>query len=71
VPERPCQDPIDRAEVSLDTIIPSDSNKAYDMHDVIRKVFDMGHFYEIQPDFAKNIVIGFARLNGRTVGYVL
>eukprot|EP00698_Gefionella_okellyi_P016505 TRINITY_DN4725_c0_g1_i1.p1 TRINITY_DN4725_c0_g1~~TRINITY_DN4725_c0_g1_i1.p1 ORF type:complete len:529 (-),score=104.62 TRINITY_DN4725_c0_g1_i1:41-1627(-) len=70
VPERRCDDPATREDESLDRIIPRDSNAAYDMHDVISKIVDFGHFFEIQPDFAKNILIGFSRMNGRTVGIV-
>ncbi|ORZ36412.1 carboxyl transferase [Catenaria anguillulae PL171] len=70
VPERPCVDPIDRADVALNSIIPSDSTKAYDMKHVITRVLDDGHFYEVQPDYAKNILIGMGRLNGRTVSVI-
>ena len=62
-------DPL-RAEADLDTIIPDNPNKPYDMKEVIRRVVDEGIFYEIQPDFAANIVIGFARLGGHSVGIV-
>jgi len=69
-PRRPCTDPIDRADKALDTIVPSESNKPYDIKDVIRMVVDDGYFFEVHEYYAKNIVVGFARLNGRSVGVV-
>jgi len=63
-------DPIDRVEMSLDTLVPDNPNKPYDMHEVILKLADEGGFYEIQRDFAGNILCGFIRLNGSTVGVV-
>src|SRR6185369_27050 len=63
-------DPIERAEMSLDTLIPDNANKPYDMHELIVKVIDEGDFFETAPDFAKNILTGFARLGGETVGIV-
>ncbi|MEZ5743248.1 MAG: acyl-CoA carboxylase subunit beta [Sphingomonadaceae bacterium] len=70
VPERPSADPYDRQEDSLDTIIPPNANQPYDMHEVIRKVLDEEEFFEIQPTFAANIIVGFGRVEGRTVGVV-
>jgi propionyl-CoA carboxylase beta chain len=70
VPERPCADPWDRLEESLDTIIPPNANQPYDMHEVIRKTLDEGEFFELQPTFARNILIGFGRIEGKTVGVV-
>ncbi|AKM10413.1 acyl-CoA carboxylase subunit beta [Croceicoccus naphthovorans] len=70
VPERPCADPWDRMESSLDTIIPANANMPYDMHEVIRKTVDEGEFFEIQPKHAANIICGFGRVEGRTVGIV-
>jgi len=70
VPERPSADPFDRIESSLDTIIPPSPNQPYDMHEVIRKTLDEGDFFEIQPAFAANIICGFGRVEGRTVGVV-
>ena len=70
VPERPSADPYDRMEVSLDTIIPPNANQPYDMKEVIRKVLDEEDFFEVQPTFAGNILIGFGRVEGRTVGVV-
>ncbi len=63
-------DRIDRQEPSLDTLVPENPNKPYDMHEVIVKIADEGNFYEIQRDFAGNILCGFIRLNGSTVGVV-
>ena len=70
VPERPTSDPWDREEPSLDTIIPDNANQPYDMHEVIRKTLDEGEFFEIQPAHAANILCGFGRVEGRTVGVV-
>src|SRR5205823_10678456 len=69
-PTKVCNDPIDRADQRLDTIVPDQSNLPYDMKDVINAVVDDGYFFEVQEHFAKNIVVGFARLNGRPVGIV-
>jgi propionyl-CoA carboxylase beta chain len=70
VPERPCHDPWDRIENSLDTLVPASANQPYDMHELIRKVLDEGEFFEVQPTHAGNILIGFGRIEGRTVGVV-
>jgi len=70
VPERPNSDAWDRMEPSLDTLIPANANQPYDMHEVIRKVLDEGDFFEIQPAHAGNILTGFGRIEGRTVGVV-
>mmetsp|Transcript_12403 Transcript_12403/g.39661 ORF Transcript_12403/g.39661 Transcript_12403/m.39661 type:complete len:534 (-) Transcript_12403:146-1747(-) len=70
VPERPTTDSRFRADVALDSIIPPNSNIPYDMKDVINSVVDDRRFFEIMPDFARNIVVGFARMEGRTVGVV-
>ena len=69
-PRVECNDPINRMEDSLNEIIPDDPNKAYDMYKVIGAITDNGEFFEIQPKFAKNIIIGFARFNGQSVGIV-
>uniref|UniRef100_A0A8C6VX01 Propionyl-CoA carboxylase beta chain, mitochondrial n=1 Tax=Nothobranchius furzeri TaxID=105023 RepID=A0A8C6VX01_NOTFU len=69
-PIRECQDPSDRLVKSLDTVVPFESTKAYDMLDIIHAIVDEGDFFEIMPTYAKNIVVGFARMNGRTVGIV-
>lgn len=63
-------DPIDRKEDILNEIIPDDPNQAYDMYKVIRAITDDGEFFEVQPKFAKNIITGFARFNGQSVGVV-
>jgi propionyl-CoA carboxylase beta chain len=68
-PRRPCTDPIDRADAALDSIVPSESNKPYDIKDVIRMVVDDGYFFEVHEHYAKNIVVGFARLNGQPAGH--
>ncbi|HXF53795.1 MAG TPA: acyl-CoA carboxylase subunit beta [Hyphomicrobiaceae bacterium] len=70
VPVLPTRDPFDRSEPSLDTLIPDNPNKPYDIKELILKVVDEGDFFEIQEAFARNIVIGFARMEGRTVGIV-
>src|SRR4029079_19002129 len=70
VPELPTRDPWDREEPSLDTPIPTNPNKPYDIKELIHKVVDEGDFFEIQAAFALNIVVGFARIDGRTVGIV-
>ena len=69
-PVLPTADKADRIEMSLDTIIPDNPNKPYDMHEVIAKIADEGDFFEVQKDHAKNILCGFIRLNGSTVGVV-
>ena len=69
-PVRPSGDPIDRMEMSLDTLVPDNPNKAYDMKELIVKTVDDGDFFEIAPDYAKNIITGFARMDGQTVGIV-
>lgn len=69
-PIRPTDDPHDRSEMSLDTLIPDNPNKPYDMKELLTKVVDEGDFFELAPEYAKNIIIGFGRLEGRTVGFV-
>ena len=69
-PVRPFFDEPGRQEPSLDTLIPDNPNTPYDMKELITKLADEGDFYEIQEDFAKNIITGFVRLEGRTVGVV-
>jgi propionyl-CoA carboxylase beta chain len=70
VPELPTRDPWDREEGSLDTLIPDNPNKPYDIKELIHKVVDEGDFFELQEAFAPNIVVGFARMEGRTIGVV-
>jgi propionyl-CoA carboxylase beta chain len=69
-PTRPSDDPVGRKDEELLRIVPDASNQPYDMHDVIRRVVDGGGFFEIHKDFAQNIICGFARLGGRSVGIV-
>ncbi|CAG0882899.1 unnamed protein product [Cyprideis torosa] len=69
-PIRVCHDPWDRDVPSLDSVVPLDSSAAYDMLNVIEAVVDEAEFFPIQPDYAKNIIVGLARLKGRTVGVV-
>ena len=69
-PMRRTNDPADRLEMSLDTLVPDNPNKPYDMKELIVKTVDDGEFFELQPDGAKNIVIGFARMEGAPVGIV-
>jgi propionyl-CoA carboxylase beta chain len=69
-PVRPFFDDVDRIEPALDTLVPDNPNKPYDMKELILKIADEGDFYEIQEDFAKNIITGFIRLEGQTVGVV-
>ena len=69
-PRKACTDTIDRLDEKLDTLIPDQSNMPYDMKDVIHTVVDDGYFFEIHEHYAKNIVVGFARFNGKPVGIV-
>jgi propionyl-CoA carboxylase beta chain len=69
-PVWPCDDAFTREEASLDTLVPDDPAKPYDMKELIVKVADEGDFFELQPDYARNIVIGFIRLEGSTIGVV-
>jgi propionyl-CoA carboxylase beta chain len=69
-PTRPTADPAERDDLSLDTLVPINPNKPYDMRELIVKVVDEGDCFELQPDHARNILVGFARMEGRTVGIV-
>ncbi len=69
-PIRPTQDPVNRTDESLNTIVPDNPNKPYDIKDIILKIVDDGEFMEVHADFAQNIVVGFARLGGKPVGIV-
>ena len=69
-PRKPCADPIDRADAALDSLVSAQSNQPYDIKDVIRAIVDDGYFFEVHEHYAKNIVVGFARMNGRSVGIV-
>ncbi len=70
LPTRPTRRPWDRLDMSLDTLIPDSANKPYDMKELIAKVVDEGDFFETQPTHAANILTGFGRIEGRTVGIV-
>ena len=69
-PVRPSGDPTERMDMSLDTLVPDNPNMPYDMKELILKTVDDGDFFELQPEYAKNILIGFARMAGQTVGIV-
>jgi propionyl-CoA carboxylase beta chain len=69
-PVKPTIDPSDRIEESLQNIVPADPNRPYDMHEIIQKVIDNKHFLEVQPLYAQNIIVGFARFAGKPVGIV-
>jgi propionyl-CoA carboxylase beta chain len=69
-PRKATTDSVDRADAALDSIVPAQSNQPYDMKDVIHAVVDDAYFFEVQERFAKNMVVGFARLDGRSVGIV-
>jgi Acetyl-CoA carboxylase, carboxyltransferase component (subunits alpha and beta) len=69
-PSKICSDPVDRIETSLNEVVPVDPNKPYDMKDIILKIIDEEHFLEVQPHYAPNIVVGFARMGGKSVGIV-
>ena len=68
--EIPCTDPVDREDESLNELIPVDPNRPYDMKDLIYKIIDDEHFLEVQPHYASNIIVGFARFGGRSAGIV-
>jgi propionyl-CoA carboxylase beta chain len=70
IPKKPTSDPPERSEESLRYLVPDDTNQPYEMLSVIKKIVDDGNVFEIMPDYAKNIICGFARMNGRTVGVV-
>src|SRR5688572_12465461 len=70
VPRLPVNDPVDREDVSLDTLVPDQPNQPYDMLDLIHAITDEGAFLEVHRHYAKNIIVGFARLGGRPVGIV-
>ncbi len=69
-PVRPTQDSINRMDLSLDTLVPDNPNQPYDMKELIAKTVDDGDFFELAPEYAKNILIGFARMDGATIGVV-
>ncbi len=65
-----CNDPVDRADIELDNLIPANPNKPYDIKDVIHRIIDHGEFFEVHAEYAQNLVVGFARLNGHSVGII-
>src|SRR5262245_51014070 len=69
-PRRTCSDPIDRMDAKLDSIVPVEANLPYDIKDVIHLVVDNAEFFEVHEHFARNIVVGFARMDGRSIGVV-
>ncbi len=69
-PLRPTTDPADRVDLALNTLVPDNTNKAYDMQELITSIVDEGDFYPIQPEFAENVITGFARMEGSTIGIV-
>ena len=69
-PFKDTADPVNRVDDALNAVVPDNPNKAYDMYAVIRSMVDDGHFFEVHKDFAKNIIVGFAHMNGRSVGIV-
>ena len=69
-PILPVTDEVSRVCHELDNVVPEDPNMPYDIHDIIEPICDQQYFFEVQPEFAKNIVIGFGRLAGKTVGFV-
>ena len=69
-PRKACTDDPNRVDPKLDSIVPTDPNKPYDMKEIILTVVDNGHFLEVQPHYAQNIIVGFARIDGRSVGIV-
>src|ERR1700739_456080 len=69
-PRKVCTDPIDRADAALDKIVPEQSNQPYDIKEVINAVVEDAYFFEVQEHYARNIVVGFTRLDGRSVGIV-
>ncbi|MBL7325697.1 methylmalonyl-CoA carboxyltransferase, partial [Escherichia coli] len=69
-PTGPIEENLTDEDLELDTLIPDSPNQPYDMHELIRKTLDEGEFFELQPSHAGNILIGFGRIEGRTVGVV-
>jgi propionyl-CoA carboxylase beta chain len=69
-PRRVCTDPVNRRDDKLNALVPEDPQKPYDIKDVIHSIADEGYFFEVHEHFAKNLVVGFARMDGRTVGMV-
>ncbi len=69
-PQKSCDDPLDRSDIELDSVVPNNPNKPYDIRDVIGRVVDDNDFFEVHADFAQNIVVGFARLGGKPIGII-
>jgi propionyl-CoA carboxylase beta chain len=69
-PTRNTTDPADRVDMSLNTLVPANPNKPYDMKELVTRIVDEGDFFEIQPDYAKNIIVGFGFMQGRSVGFI-
>ncbi len=69
-PAQVCTDPVNRIDTSLNEVVPVDPNKPYDMKEIIHRIIDDEHFLEVQEQYAKNIIIGFARMGGKSVGIV-
>src|SRR5881409_1661857 len=69
-PQRPTRDPVDRRDESLQTVVPDQPNRPYDMLDIVRTVLDERYFFEVHAGFAPNLIVGFGRLGGRPVGIV-
>ena len=69
-PRTECSDPIDRTDEALDRLVPAESDQPYDMKEIIRRVVDDGYFLEVHEHFARNLIVGFARLGGQSVGMV-
>lgn len=70
IPKRYTPDYADRVDLSLNTLVPENPNKPYNMYDLIYRIVDEGDFFELKPDYAKNIITGFGRMEGKTVGFV-
>jgi propionyl-CoA carboxylase beta chain len=70
VPKIPTDDKFDRVDISLNTLVPENSNQPYDMGELVEKIVDEGDFFEIQPNYANNIIVGFGRMEGETVGII-
>ncbi|NRB10126.1 MAG: acyl-CoA carboxylase subunit beta [Rickettsiaceae bacterium] len=70
LPNRPTKDPADRVDMSLNTLVPTNQNKSYDIKELIERIVDERDFFELQPDYAKNIIIGFGYMEGNPVGFV-
>lgn len=70
LPQRETNDPADRVDMSLTTLVPANPNKPYNMKELLERIVDEGEFFELQPEFAKNIIIGFGYMEGSPVGFV-